>query len=137
MVFDPAPCFTRELQMGLSSAYGDLRKFPRHFMRNSLSDSTTHRFVVGSPSWKAPRAAPREVVIVKKRKRDEENVLFRMLACIPTISEAVARALVDRFDTLPALQMALRADDFPRVPFGNGEHCIGQARIATLRKTLL
>ena len=71
-----------------------------------------------------------------KRKRDEDLLLARILACIPTVSESVARALSDQFATLGALQEALKnRSAFPSVRLANGRS-IGKARIERLALAL-
>ena len=46
---------------------------------------------------------------LSKRKRDAEleTCWVRQLMCIPSISERVARKLLEEFGTLPAVQRAL------------------------------
>ena len=74
--------------------------------------------------------------IASKRKRDEDLLLVRMLMCIPTISENVARALSEHFGSLGALQEALKQPrDFPPVRLSN-RTVVGQARIKRLALAL-
>jgi len=56
---------------------------------------------------------------------------------LPSISESIACKLVAHFDTLPALQQALRgrAKDFPRIDLGGKN--FGKARVLKLREYLL
>ena len=74
--------------------------------------------------------------LVAKRKRDEDLLLVRILMCIPTISENVARALSDHFGSLGALQQALKTPrDFPSVRISD-RAVIGQARVKRLALAL-
>ena len=74
--------------------------------------------------------------LVAKRKRDEDLLLVRILMCIPTISENVARALSDRFGSLGALQQALKTPrEFPAVPISS-RAVVGQARVKRLALAL-
>ena len=71
----------------------------------------------------------------RKRDADDRTCHIRMLACLPSISEGVATALVDHFGSLPALQRALESDaPFPKIFVGKTS--IGKARIEKLRKYL-
>ena len=61
----------------------------------------------------------------------------RQLMCVPSVSERIARALVDHFCDLETLQDALRdTSTFPRVQIGE-KTCLGKARIAKLAKHFL
>ena len=74
--------------------------------------------------------------LVAKRKRDEDLLLVRILMCIPTISENVARALSDHFGSLGALQQALKTPrEFPAVRI-SGRAVVGQARVKRLALAL-
>ena len=57
--------------------------------------------------------------------------------CIPTVSETVARKLLDHFGTPEKLREALRSTDqkFPRIQLTE-KTALGTARIATLAKHL-
>ena len=70
---------------------------------------------------------------VSKRKRDadRETCWVRQLMCIPSISERVARKLLEEFGTLPAVQRALVDGDLKKVRL-DGRTCIGKARIQKL-----
>ena len=91
-------------------------------------------FVGGIPSGLA-LAHP-----LSKRKRDcdKHTVFKRQLMVLPSISESIAYKLVEHFDTLPSLQVALRgrAKDFPRIDLGGGKN-FGKARVAKLKEYLL
>ena len=68
-----------------------------------------------------------------KREGDEQCCQIRMLCCIPSVSEAVAVALLEHFGGLRQLQQALSENAaFPRVSLGRTS--IGKARVKTLRK---
>ena len=69
---------------------------------------------------------------VAKRKRDEENVFVRMLMCIPSFSESVARAVASHFDSVGALREALQdPKSFPRISISSTA-ILGKARIKRL-----
>ena len=83
------------------------------------------------PSLDAPMLSKRE------RDAELETVHVRQLMCIPSISERIARKLLARFGTIPELQRVLTAPgDFPRVQL-DSRSCIGQARLAKLRRYLI
>ena len=71
---------------------------------------------------------------VSKRKRDadREACWIRQLMCIPSISESIARKLLEEYGTLPAIQRAL-ADikNFKKIPL-NSRTCLGNARLQKL-----
>ena len=73
-----------------------------------------------------------------KRKRDSDPtvVWMRQLMCIPTISEKIARTLLNEFGSLSQLIDALRSDDFPLVRL-NERTCLGKARRDKLAEYLL
>ena len=71
-----------------------------------------------------------------QRQRDEETVWIRQLMCIPSISERIARLLLDHFGDLRALQDALEdLNSFPRIRLDD-RTCIGKARLRTLTRYL-
>ena len=71
-----------------------------------------------------------------KRQRDEETVWIRQLMCIPSISERIARLLLDHFGDLRALQDALEdLNSSPRIRLGD-RTCIGKARLRILARYL-
>ena len=75
---------------------------------------------------------PSPTLGVAKRKRDEENVFVRMLMCIPSFSESVARAVASHFDTVGALREALQdLKSFPRIRVSSTA-ILGKARIQRL-----
>ena len=77
--------------------------------------------------------------ILTKRKRDAdpELVYLRQLMTIPTISENVAKKLIQNFTTLKKLQEALaNKADFPKIML-DSKNSIGNKRIETLCKYLL
>lgn len=84
-------------------------------------------------------SAPNGLRLVSKRKRDAdtETCYMRMLMCVPSVSENVAKALLKRFGTLPNLQRALvDLSTFPRIRL-NDRTCIGAKRLKTLRAYLV
>jgi ERCC4-type nuclease len=115
----------------------ELRK--AHVFRTWDIDETVHLIVhlfhkVGAPHGIASCVQP--PVLTSKRQRDADTVSLRMLMCIPSVSENIAKALLEKFGTLPRLQLALRdLSDFPRVSIG--ERSLGQARLQTMRKYLV
>ena len=72
-----------------------------------------------------------------KRNEDADTVFLRVLMCVPSISEAVARKLAGKFGSLPKLQEALRSTDeeFPRIQL-SGKTFLGKARLAKLVRHL-
>ena len=84
----------------------------------------------GIPTGGAP-AAP-----LTKRKRDSDAhlVFLRMLQCIPSISEGIARKIAEIFPTIPDLQRAL-ADmpTFPEIRLDQ-KRVLGKTRLAILRQ---
>ena len=82
--------------------------------------------------------APPSGFATSKRKRDSDpNVVWtRQLMCIPTISEKIARKLLNEFGSLPQLQDALRSDEFPSIRLDE-RTCLGKARRDKLAKYLL
>ena len=74
----------------------------------------------------------------RQRASDADNVFVRQLMCVPSISERIAVALLERFGgNLEALQEALRdAQTFPKVQIGE-KRFLGKARISKLAQHLL
>jgi ERCC4-type nuclease len=88
-----------------------------------------------TPGVPTGAAAP---IPLTKRKRDQDKdmIYHRMLQCIPTISERIAKKISERFDTMPALQRALEhPNTFPTIRLDN-KHCLGKARLRMLRNQL-
>ncbi len=84
-------------------------------------------------------SAPNGLRLTPKRKRDADTEIcwMRMLTCIPSVSEMVAKALLKQFKTLANLQSALvDLSTFPRVTL-NERTCIGVKRLKTLRAYLV
>jgi len=82
------------------------------------------------------RGVPSGIKPKSKRVRDSETVWIRQLMCIPSISERIARLLLEHFGNLRELQEALEdIDGFPRIRL-DGRTCIGQARIRLLASYL-
>ena len=81
-------------------------------------------------------AAPPAPLTKRKRDQDKDMIYLRMLQCMPAVSEGVARKIVARFDTLPALQRALEdLNTFPKIRLDD-KRCLGKARLLTLRALL-
>jgi len=70
---------------------------------------------------------------VSKRKRDadRETCWVRQLMCIPSISERIARKLLEEFVTLPIFQRALADGNLKKVRIDD-RTCLGKARIEKL-----
>ena len=84
-------------------------------------------------------SAPNGLRLTPKRKRDAdtETCWMRMLMCVPSVSEHVAKALLKQFGTLANLQSALvDISTFPRIQL-NERSCIGAKRLKTLRAYLV
>ena len=76
--------------------------------------------------------APSPTLGVAKRKRDEENIFVRMLMCIPSFSESVARAVAEQFHSVGCLRAALQdLKSFPRIRISSTA-LLGKARIKRL-----
>ena len=75
--------------------------------------------------------SPARPLTKRKRDADQQTVFLRQLMVIPSISESIAKKLVEHFGSLPALQEAVHGDrkKFPRIELGN--QALGQARIHT------
>ena len=73
----------------------------------------------------------------RQREASPGTALVRMLCCVPSVSENVARKLKAEFGSLPALQRAL-SDEVPfrKIELGNGKF-IGKDRLRHLRRHLL
>ncbi len=89
----------------------------------------------------APHAVPTGVVappLLSKRKREADKALctVRMLMCIPSVSEGVARKLLEHFGSLAALQRAIASDELPKVSLEGGRR-LGKARITRLKSVLV
>ena len=81
-------------------------------------------------------AAPPAPLTKRKRDANSETVYLRQLMCIPSISERVAKKLVEHFHTLPALQRALgELEAFPTIRLDE-KQCLGKARLKALRASL-
>ena len=71
-----------------------------------------------------------------KRERDSETIWKRQLMCIPSISERIARLLLEHFGNLRELQDAL--EDLKSIPKIRLDErtCIGKARLRILARCL-
>ena len=71
---------------------------------------------------------------VSKRERDCEGKVCwtRMLMCVPTVSERIAKKLLDEYGSLPAIQKALQTPKtFKRIRLDE-RSCLGKDRIKKL-----
>ena len=90
-----------------------------------------------APSYAAPTNGLAPPLSKRKRNEDGNVVFLRVLMCVPSISEAVARKLADHFGSLVDLQEALRSTNkFPRIQLSE-KTTLGKERIAKLSKYLL
>ena len=80
--------------------------------------------------------APAKALTKRKRDASPSLVFMRQLMCVPSASEVVARKLLEKFGTLPALQAALREKEFPKIEL-SARHSLGKARRQTLAAYLL
>ena len=119
-----AACVNAELRSGshvVRTACVEETAMVIQLLRKSAANSP------GIPSGIQPKS---------KRKRDAETVSIRMLMCIPSISERIARLMLDHFGTLRALQEALEdIDSFPRIRL-DARTCIGKTRVHMLARYL-
>ena len=84
----------------------------------------------------APPGIPSGIQAKSKRQRDEETVWIRILMCIPSISERIARLLLEHLGNLRKLQEALNdIDSFPKIRLDE-RSCIGKTRIRMLARYL-
>ena len=83
-----------------------------------------------------PPGIPSGIQPKSKRKRDEDTVCIRILMCIPSISERIARLLMEHFGNLRELQEALDdIDSFPKIRLDE-RSCIGKTRLNILARYL-
>ena len=83
-----------------------------------------------------PPGIPSGLQPKSKRVRDSETVWLRQLMCIPSISEKIARILLEHFGNLRGLQDALEdIEDFPRIRLDE-RNCIGKTRLKMLARYL-
>lgn len=92
----------------------------------------------GGVSPKIPSGiAPQPVLTKRKRDAEPDLVFMRQLMIIPSISENVARKLLDQFGNLPELQKALQEKKkFPKIELDQ-KRSLGKARIDKLASFLL
>ena len=82
------------------------------------------------------RGVPSGIKPKSKRVRDSETVWIRQLMCIPSISERIARLLLEHFGNLRELQDALEdLKSFPKIRLDE-RSCIGKARLNILARYL-
>ena len=89
-------------------------------------------YTPGVPSGDAPPAP----LTKRKKDADPKLVFARMLMIIPSVSENVAKKLVQHFGTLPALQNALAEKRFPKVKLDERQ-TLGKGRVKKLAQYLL
>ena len=115
----------------------ELRKNTHVIRSFSIKETVT---IIKHLSQKCEGALPTGVpTVITKRKRDADPdlVFKRQLMCIPTMSENVAKKLLDTFGCLNELQKALsNKEDFPKIMLDQ-KNSIGKKRIETLCKYLL
>ena len=118
-------CINAELRLG------------SHLIRTACTEESAlviqqlvKKLVGGAP------CVPSGIQPKSKRLRDSETVWVRQLMCIPTISERIARLLLDHFGNLRAIQDALMdLKSFPRIRL-DSRTCIGQVRLRILARYL-
>ena len=100
---------------------------------NETAHLLTH-LVHKMPTLRAPPSG----LGTPKRKRDSDPHVcwMRQLMCIPTISEKIARKLLNEFGSLSQLQDALRSDEFPSIRLDERAR-LGKARRDKLAEYLL
>ena len=83
-----------------------------------------------------PPGVPSGLQPKSKRERNEETVWIRQLMCIPSISERIARLLLEHFGNLRELQDALEdLNSFPKIRLDE-RTCIGKTRLKMLARYL-
>ena len=86
----------------------------------------------GSPMAIPTGVAPKTALTKRKRDAEPSLVFMRQLMCIPSISERIARLLLDHFGNLRELQDALEdLKSFPKSRLDD-RTCIGKARLRIL-----
>ena len=103
----------------------------------SLIDKMQHR----TPKAPACRMGGLQIPKIRgktsKRARDENNVEVRQLMCIPSVSEKVARALLNKFGDVSSLRLALSdPSSFPVVQL-DSKSKLGKSRLKRLTRHLL
>ena len=94
-------------------------------------------FTLAKKCQSSSKTPSRGLVSKRKKETSLENIWVRQLACIPTISENIASAILSHFGTVANIREALqRPRDFPQVPLSRGM-CLGRARVDKLREVLL
>ena len=108
-----------------------------HVFRTWDVNETAHLLTHLAQKMQAVHAAPSGFVTAKRKRDSDPDICWmRQLMCIPSISEKIARKLLDEFGSLPQLQDALRSDEFPCIRLDE-RACLGAARRDTLAKYLL
>ena len=83
-----------------------------------------------------PPGIPSGLQPKSKRERNEETVWIRQLMCIPSISERIARLLLEHFGNLRELQESLEdLKTFPKIRLDD-RTCIGKTRFKMLARYL-
>ena len=108
-----------------------------HLIRTACIEETAMVIKqLGEKLANGPPGIPSGLQPKSKRQRDEETVWIRQLMCIPSISERIARRLLDHFGNLRELQDALQdLRNFPKIRL-NDRACIGKARLKILARYL-
>ena len=89
----------------------------------------------GAPPGIPTGLAPPSPLTKRKKDAGKKTVAMRQLMCIPSISENIAKTLVEHFGTLAALQRALAdKSTFPKVPLKR--RMLGKKRIEHLHNFL-
>ena len=107
-----------------------------HLIRTACVEETAIVIRLLIDKCARPPGVPSGIQPKSKRVRDSETVWVRQLMCIPSISERIARVLLDHFGTLRALQEALEdIDSFPQIRL-DARTCIGKTRVHMLARYL-
>ena len=107
-----------------------------HLIRSACAEETALVIQQLVRKCAAPPGIPSGIQPKSKRVRDSKTVWVRQLMCIPSISENIARRLLDHFGDLRSLQHALvDLDNFPRIRL-NSRTCIGKIRLQMLARYL-
>ena len=107
-----------------------------HVIRTLTIDETAcavkHLIKKGRHTPGIPIAVLTAPVSKRKRNADREECWIRQLMCVPSISERIARKLLDEYGTLQAIQTALvDIKTFKKVQLDD-KTSLGKARLKTL-----
>ena len=112
-----------------------------HVFRTWDMTETAQLLPVLVEKMEAPHGIPSGMSppLLGKRQRDEDTDFcsLRMLRCVPSISEGIARKLLEHFGSLGSLHQALGSgEEFPAIAL-DARHSLGKKRIAKLREVFV